>query len=82
MGQAEAQDLSLDGGPLYDPLANYRRVAGSWNDWASDPRHPVGATRTVDPERASAGADVAPGRGPPGQVAPAGAPTGVTPPAQ
>ena len=27
MGQAEAQDLGLDGGPLYDPLGNYRRVA-------------------------------------------------------
>ncbi len=40
MGQAEAQDLGLDGGPLYDPLGNYRRVAGNWNDWSSDPRHP------------------------------------------
>ena len=37
MGQAEAQDLGLDGGPLYDPLGNYRRVANNWNDWASDP---------------------------------------------
>jgi len=50
MGQAEAQDLGLDGGPLYDPLGNYRRVAGNWNDWASDPRHPTIATRTVSPE--------------------------------
>ncbi|MEP6982109.1 MAG: TolC family outer membrane protein [Sphingomicrobium sp.] len=50
MGQAEAQDLGLDGGPLYDPLGNYRRVAGDWNDWASDPRHPTVATRTVSPE--------------------------------
>lgn len=49
MGQAEARDLGLDGGPLYDPLGNYRRVAGSWNDWASDPRHLPVATRTVDP---------------------------------
>jgi outer membrane protein len=49
MGQAEAQDLGLDGGPLYDPLGNYRRVAGTWNDWASDPRHPTVATRTVSP---------------------------------
>lgn len=49
MGQAEAQDLGLDGGPLYDPLANYRRVAGNWNDWASDARHPTAATRTVSP---------------------------------
>jgi len=50
MGQAEAQDLGLDGGPLYDPLGNYRRVAGSINDWASDPRHVPVATRTLTPE--------------------------------
>ena len=50
MGQAEARDLGLDGGPLYDPLGNYRRVAGNWNDWASDPRHPTIATRTVAPQ--------------------------------
>ena len=50
MGQAEARDLGLDGGPLYDLLGNYRRVAGNWNDWASDPRHPTIATRTVAPE--------------------------------
>ena len=50
MGQAEAQDLGLDGGPLYDPLGNYRRVAGNWNDWASDPRHPTVSTRTVSPQ--------------------------------
>ncbi len=48
MGQAEARDLGLDGGPLYDPLGNYRRVARSWNDWANDPRHVPVATRTVD----------------------------------
>lgn len=50
MGQAEAQDLGLDGGPLYDPLGNYRRVAGSINDWTSDPRHVPVATRTLTPE--------------------------------
>jgi outer membrane protein len=50
MGQAQANALGLDGGPLYDPLGNYRRVAGNWNDWASDPRHPTVATRTVSPE--------------------------------
>ncbi len=49
MGQAEADDLGLDGGPLYDPLGNYRRVAGNWNDWASDPKHPTVATSTVTP---------------------------------
>ncbi len=49
MGQAEAQDLGLDGGPLYDPLGNYRRVANNWFDWSSDPRHLPVATRTVTP---------------------------------
>ena len=49
MGQAEAKDLGLDGGPLYDPLGNYRHVANNWNDWASDPRHPTISTRTVSP---------------------------------
>ena len=50
MGQAEADDLGLDGGPLYDPLGNYRRVAGNWNDWAGDPRHDPVATSTAQPE--------------------------------
>ena len=50
MGQAEARDLGLDGGPLYDPLGNYRRVSNNWNDWASDPIHAPAATRTVTPQ--------------------------------
>jgi outer membrane protein len=50
MGQAEADDLGLDGGPLYDPLGNYRRVAGDWNDWSNDPRHNPVATSTVTPQ--------------------------------
>jgi outer membrane protein len=50
MGQAEAQDLGLDGGPLYDPLGNYRNVAGNWSDWASERRHVPVATRTVSPQ--------------------------------
>ena len=49
MGQAEADDLGLEGGPLYDPMGNYRRVAGEWNDWAGEGRHPVRSTRTVAP---------------------------------
>ena len=53
MGQAEANDLGLDGGPLYDPLGNYRRVAGNWNDWSSDPQYKVMSTRTVTPEEAA-----------------------------
>jgi outer membrane protein len=53
MGQAQAQDLGLDGGPLYDPLGNYRRVANNWNDWATDPAHVPSATRTVSPQEAA-----------------------------
>ena len=49
MGQAEAQDLGLEGGPLYDPLGNYRRVAGDVFDWSSDRRHTPVSTRTVTP---------------------------------
>jgi outer membrane protein len=49
MGQTQAEDLGLEGGPLYDPLGNYRRVAGTWNDWATDPRHVPVSTRTVTP---------------------------------
>lgn len=49
MGQAEAEDLGLEGGPLYDPLGNYRRVAGDWNDWSMDRRHTPVSTRTVTP---------------------------------
>ena len=50
MGQAEAGSSGLDGGPLYDPLGNYRRVANEWNDWAGEPRHNPAATRTVSPQ--------------------------------
>ena len=49
MGQAQADTLGLDGGPLYDPLGNYRRVAGNANDWANDPDPRARATRSVSP---------------------------------
>ena len=48
MGKAEAQDLGLDGGPLYDPQANYERVRGKFFDWDRDPGPKVQSTRTVD----------------------------------
>jgi len=48
MGKAEAQDLGLDGGALYDPDTNYQRVRGKIWDWASDPDPVAQATRTVD----------------------------------
>ena len=48
MGKAGVTDLGLDGGVLYDPNVNYRRVRRSINDWASDPTPAAVATRTVD----------------------------------
>ncbi|MES2989746.1 MAG: TolC family outer membrane protein [Pseudomonadota bacterium] len=36
MGRAEAEDLGLEGGPLYDPVANYNRVRGKTWDWGDD----------------------------------------------
>ncbi|MES2902663.1 MAG: TolC family outer membrane protein [Pseudomonadota bacterium] len=47
MGQAEADDLGLDGGPLYDPIGAYRAVAGNWNDWSTPRREPATATSTA-----------------------------------
>jgi outer membrane protein len=81
MGMAQAQDLGLDGGPLYDPLGNYRRAAGNWNDWASDPRHAPQATRTVNPEEMPTTPIVTPQIVPGAELAPRTA-TGVTPPPQ
>jgi len=72
MGQAEADDLGLEGGPLYDPLGNYRRVAGNWNDWSGEKRHEPVATRTVTPEEQSGQAPVG--------APPASLNTPVTPP--
>ena len=48
MGKAEAQDLGLDGGVLYDPEVNYNRVKGIIWDWQRDPDPKPQSTRTVD----------------------------------
>lgn len=48
MGRAEARDLGLDGGALYDPQVNYDRVKGKWSDWSNDPPPAPKSTRTVD----------------------------------
>jgi outer membrane protein len=73
MGQAEADDLGLDGGPLYDPVGAYRRVASQWNDWSSEGRYVPRSTRTVSPaEQPIAVQPAAPIAGPPA--------TGVTTP--
>jgi outer membrane protein len=47
MGRAEAEDLNLDGGALYDPVANYKRVSHRASDWSEDPAPRPVATRTV-----------------------------------
>jgi outer membrane protein len=82
MGQAEAQDLGLDGGPLYDPLGNYRRVAGNWNDWASDRRYAPVSARTVSPEEMPANPIVTPPVIPAPTNAEPPVTPGVTPPQQ
>lgn len=48
MGRAEARDLGLDGGVLYDPEVNYDRVRGKVWDWSNDPAPTTESTRTVD----------------------------------
>ena len=48
MGRAEARDLGLEGGPLYDPMVDYDAIRNNWNDWSSQPDPATVATRTVD----------------------------------
>ncbi|WP_254302471.1 TolC family outer membrane protein [Sphingobium chlorophenolicum] len=59
MGHAEADDLNLEAGTLYDPMVNYDRVKGKWFDWDFDPAPKVQSTRTVDSPAQNA--NVAPG---------------------
>jgi outer membrane protein len=47
MGQAEAEDLNLDGGVLYDPTVYYDRYSRSWSDWDDGPSPAPVSTRTV-----------------------------------
>ena len=49
MGDAEARDLGLDGGPLYDPVENYDRVRHRLGDFGGDGEPAAVATRTTDP---------------------------------
>lgn len=48
MGRAEARDLGLGGGALYDPDPHYRAAKATFGDWGSDPAPVARATRTVD----------------------------------
>lgn len=65
MGRAEARDLGLEGGALYDPEMNYERVRGKINDYATDPDPAAQASRTIDTP-----AQTAPLVGPPAPDAP------------
>ncbi|WP_313807776.1 TolC family outer membrane protein [Sphingobium sp.] len=57
MGHAEADDLNLNAGALYDPMVNYDRVKGKWFDWDFDPAPRVQSTRTVDSPAQNANVD-------------------------
>ncbi len=48
MGRAEARDLGLDGGALYDPAEYYDSVQGAWNDWSNRSDPTPQATRNID----------------------------------
>jgi outer membrane protein len=54
MGRAQAKDLGLDGGSLYDPVANYTRVHNRIWDWDSDPKPKPVATSTLGQPSVSA----------------------------
>ncbi|WP_203311109.1 TolC family outer membrane protein [Sphingomonas beigongshangi] len=47
MGNAEARDLGLDGGSLYDPTINYQRVRGRIGDFGGDGEPAPVATSTA-----------------------------------
>jgi outer membrane protein len=47
MGVAEAEDLNLDGGTLYDPIPHYRKESRRASDWGDDPAPQPVSTRTV-----------------------------------
>ena len=50
IGHAEARDLGLDGGPLYDPLVNYNRVHHRIGDFGGDGEpEPVATGTTATP---------------------------------
>ena len=55
MGQAEARDLGLDGGPLYDPSVNYKAVRGRWWDYGvpDDPDAVAASTLATAPQDAT-----------------------------
>ncbi|WP_409050380.1 TolC family outer membrane protein [Sphingobium xenophagum] len=61
MGHAEADDLGLASGTLYDPIVHYEAVRGKWFDWDYGPQPVPVATRTVDsvPQNANVSPEMA-----------------------
>jgi outer membrane protein len=55
MGKAEAQDLGLEGGPLYNSAENYQAVRGRYSDFgdAAAPVPVAPSTATVPPQNAT-----------------------------
>ena len=47
MGEAEARDLGLEGGPLYDPVAHYKSVRRKIWDYGSQPDPAQTSTSTA-----------------------------------
>ncbi len=64
MGKAEARDLGLEGGALYDAVAEYEKVDNAWNDWSSQPDPTTKSTRTVDTQAQKADIEPLPDRTP------------------
>ena len=54
MGHAEAEDLGLDGGPLYDPTIHYAKVRGKLNDFDDGQRAVPVSRSTADTPAQSA----------------------------
>jgi outer membrane protein len=48
MGRVTATDLGLDGGSLYDPTVNYKKVRNEWSDWKDGADPKPQSSRTVD----------------------------------
>ncbi len=48
IGKAEARDLGLEGGPLFDPMVDYERVKDQWWEWKDNPDPTTNGTRTID----------------------------------
>ncbi|MBO9574658.1 MAG: TolC family outer membrane protein [Sphingobium sp.] len=48
MGRVTATELGVEGGALYDPTINYKKVRNDWSDWNDGKDPKPEASRTVD----------------------------------